>query len=47
MLVDDEPDMLDLLEKALNLEGFYNITKVDTGSFPIALFCFFLQKIMN
>lgn len=32
MLVDDEPDILDLLEKALNLEGFSNITKIDNGS---------------
>ncbi len=31
MLVDDEPDILDLLEKALNIEGFYNITKADHG----------------
>jgi len=31
MLVDDEPDILDLLEKALNIEGFHNITKIDNG----------------
>ena len=31
MLVDDEPDILDLLERALNIEGFYNITKIDNG----------------
>ncbi len=31
MLVDDEPDILDLIEKALNIEGFYNITKIDNG----------------
>ena len=31
MLVDDEPDILDLLEKALNIEGYYNIIKVDNG----------------
>jgi len=31
MLVDDEPDILDLLEKALNIEGFYNITKIANG----------------
>ena len=31
MLVDDEPAILDLLEKALNIEGFYNITKIDNG----------------
>ena len=31
MLVDDEPDILDLLEKALNIEGYHNITKIDNG----------------
>lgn len=31
MLIDDEPDILDLLEKALNIEGYYNIVKVDNG----------------
>lgn len=31
MIVDDEPDILDLLEKALNVEGFFNITKVENG----------------
>ena len=31
MLVDDEPDIFHLLEKALNIEGFYNITKIDNG----------------
>ena len=31
MLVDDEPDILDLLEKSLNFEGFHNITKMDNG----------------
>lgn len=31
MLVDDEPDILDLLERALNIEGFYDITKIDHG----------------
>ena len=31
MLVDDEPDILDLLEKALNIEGFFDITKIDNG----------------
>jgi DNA-binding response OmpR family regulator len=31
MLVDDEPDILDLLEKTLNIEGFHNIIKVDNG----------------
>ena len=29
MIVDDEPDILDLLEKALTIEGFHNILKVD------------------
>lgn len=32
MIVDDEPDILDLLEKALNIEGYYNITKIDNGT---------------
>lgn len=31
MIVDDEPDILVLLEKALNLEGFFDITKVESG----------------
>ena len=31
MIVDDEPDILDLLEKALAMEGFHNILKVDNG----------------
>lgn len=31
MIVDDEPDISNLLEKSLNIEGFYNIEKVDTG----------------
>lgn len=31
MLVDDEVDILNLLEKALNREGYYDITKVDNG----------------
>lgn len=35
MLVDDEPDILGLLEKALNIEGFYNIVKADHGSLAV------------
>lgn len=31
MIVDDEPDILGLLEKALNIEGFQNIAKIDNG----------------
>lgn len=31
MIVDDEPDILVLLEKALNIEGFFNITKIECG----------------
>lgn len=31
MLVDDEPDILDLLDKALTIEGYCNITKIDNG----------------
>ena len=36
MLVDDEPDILDLLEKALNIEGFENITKIDNGLLAVS-----------
>lgn len=36
MIVDDEPDILDLLEKALNIEGFDNIIKVDNGFDAVA-----------
>ena len=31
MIVDDEADILTLLEKALNIEGFDNIIKIDNG----------------
>ena len=31
MAVDDEPDILDLLEKALRIEGFPTVIKIDTG----------------
>lgn len=31
MIVDDESDILTLLEKALNMEGFDNIVKIDNG----------------
>lgn len=31
MVVDDEPDISVLLERALNMEGFHNIVKVDAG----------------
>ena len=31
MVVDDEPDILDLLEKALNIEGFNHIIKAENG----------------
>lgn len=31
VIVDDEPDILALLEKALNIEGFSNITKISDG----------------
>lgn len=32
LVVDDEPDILDLLEKALTIEGFHNIIKADNGN---------------
>lgn len=31
MAVDDEPDILDLLEKALRIEGFPTVIKINTG----------------
>ena len=31
MIVDDEPDILDLLEKSLNIEGFHKIIKIENG----------------
>lgn len=31
MIVDDEPDILELLEKSLNVEGFHTITKIGDG----------------
>lgn len=31
MVVDDEADILDLLEKALNIEGYFNIIKIGNG----------------
>ena len=31
MIVDDEADILTLLEKALNIEGFDDIIKIDNG----------------
>ncbi len=31
IIVDDEPDILVLLEKALNIEGFSNIVKISNG----------------
>lgn len=31
MIVDAEPDILNLLEKALNIEGFNTVVKIDTG----------------
>lgn len=38
LIVDDEVDILNLLEKALNIEGYYNITKIDNG-FSAVSFC--------
>ena len=31
MIVDDEPDILDLLEKSLIMEGFLHIIKINNG----------------
>lgn len=31
MIVDDEPDILELLEKSLAIEGFHHIIKIDNG----------------
>lgn len=31
MIVDDEPDILTLLEKALHIEGFFHIAKIESG----------------
>lgn len=31
MIVDDEPDILELLEKSLTIEGFHDIIKIDNG----------------
>lgn len=31
MIVDDEPDILELLEKSLAIEGFHNIVKIGNG----------------
>lgn len=36
MIVDDKPDILDLLEKALNIEGYHNIIKIDNGFSAVA-----------
>uniref|UniRef100_UPI004056C1B0 response regulator transcription factor n=1 Tax=Agathobacter sp. TaxID=2021311 RepID=UPI004056C1B0 len=35
MLVDDEPDILELLEKALNIEGYSNVLKIDNGNMAV------------
>ena len=36
MIVDDEPDILDLLEKALMIEGFHHILKAANGNSAIS-----------
>lgn len=36
MIVDDEPDILALLEKTLNIEGFFNIVKISDGPAAVA-----------
>lgn len=35
MIVDDEPDILELLEKSLVMEGFHNIIKIDNGLWAV------------
>lgn len=35
MIVDDEPDILVLLEKTLNMEGFHQIIKIENGRFAV------------
>lgn len=37
MLVDDEPDILDLLEKTLKIEGFHHIIKTAGGSEAVTM----------
>lgn len=37
MLVDDESDILNLIEKALNIEGYFNIIKVDNGLSAVSM----------
>ncbi|HHW00100.1 MAG TPA: response regulator transcription factor [Clostridiaceae bacterium] len=37
MIVDDEPDILDVLEKALNIEGYFNIIKSCNGLSAISI----------
>ena len=36
MIVDDEPDILDLIEKALALEGLHNILKAENGNSAVS-----------
>lgn len=36
MIVDDEPDISELLEKALKIEGFQKIVKIGTGNEAVA-----------
>ena len=45
MIVDDEPDILELLEKSLAIEGFQNITKIDNGLSAVSS-CHTLQPDM-
>lgn len=45
MIVDDEPDILELLEKTLAIEGFRNIIKIDNGLSAVSL-CRELQPDM-
>lgn len=36
MIVDDEPDISELLEKALKIEGFQKIVKIGAGNEAVA-----------
>ena len=37
MIVDDEPDILELLEKSLTIEGFHHVIKIDNGLSAVSI----------